>query len=189
MATALSLSQIQQQDLGLMEVLVALLLFSSAALGYAAIQTRAISSTTDSAKRLQAVMLLNETLERIRANSQSEDLAIYQAYFNVKEGLESTNCLLEQGCNAAQVARNDVSNLKSQAGSNGFNLGMVDCPTTISIKSLQSKCLIVAWNQTLAGLATSAYDNKNSVQSTSIKCLTTKGEYAKNADCVFVEMY
>ena len=127
-------------------------IFSSAALGYAVLQSQAIGSTNYSMMRLQALMILNEASERIRANSQLQDLSIYQQYFNATGDLQAKNCLQNNGCGPEQVAQNDVLNLKHQAASQGFSLGMIDCPGVRG--RVKPKCLIVAWRETTADYQT-----------------------------------
>ena len=78
----------QQQGIGLIEVLVALLLFSGAALGYTALQTYALGGVNDSTMRLKAVMILNETLERMRVNSEIKDFGFYQKLLTPKQFLK-----------------------------------------------------------------------------------------------------
>lgn len=179
---------LQQRGLGLIEVLVALFIFSSAALGYAVLQSQAIGSTNYSMMRLQALMILNEASERIRANSQLQDLSIYQQYFNATGDLQAKNCLQNNGCGPEQVAQNDVLNLKHQAASQGFSLGMIDCPGVRG--GVKPKCLIVAWRETTADYQTGISKNsKNSKQNNeSTSCFTANGSVAAKADCVFIEI-
>ncbi len=178
----------QQQGLGLIEVLVALLLFSSAALGYAILQSQTISSTHYSMMRLRALMILNESTERIRANSQLQDFSIYQQYFNTAGPLKATDCVQSQGCSVEQLARNDVVNLTQQAAEQGFSLGMIDClGVRDKANGVTPKCLIVAWGKTIANNQSDmGQDSKE--HSESIRCFNADGSVAKQADCVFAEI-
>lgn len=169
----------QQQGMGLIEVLVALLLFSSAALGYAAIQVRSLSSTDESMMRLQALMLLKETTERMRANGPLQDLSLYQVQLNAVQPTAVTDCLSSKGCNRQQRVKNDVAKLKYRAKALGLSLGLVDCPTA---DDRESKCLIAAWNHTTAGYESG--DDLTTGQS--IGCLKANGNYVKEADCVSI---
>lgn len=177
-----------QQGLGLIEVLVALFIFSSAALGYAVLQSQAISSTHHSMMRLQALMILNEASERIRTNSQLQDFSIYQQYFNATGHLEAIDCVQSKGCSAEQLARNDVVNLTQQAAGQGFSLGMIDCPEVRKrINGVAPKCLIAAWGKTTANNQSGmSQDSKEHSEST--HCFNAEGNVAKQADCVFARL-
>lgn len=175
----------QQQGFGLIEVMVALFIFSSASLGYAILQSQAMSSTHHSMMRLRALMILNESTERLRTNSQLQDLSIYQQYLNATGRLEATNCLQSKGCSAEQLARNDVINLKQQASRQGFSLGMMDCPGVSD--GVIPKCLIVAWGKTIANNP-SGMDQSSNEHSESTGCFNTDGGIERQADCVFAEI-
>lgn len=174
----------QQQGIGLIEVLVALLLFSGAALGYTALQTYALGGVNDSTMRLKAVMILNETLERMRANSQIKDFGFYHQLFNVKAIPKVIDCLHSTGCDTQQVAKNDLAILRTQAERQGLRLGMIDCPKAND--GTKSKCLIAAWHHTTPTY-NSSNDSKTHNESTG--CLEADGRYIKGADCVFIESY
>ena len=174
----------QQQGIGLIEVLVALLLFSGAALGYTVLQTYALSGINDSSMRLKAVMILNETLERMRVNSEIKDFGFYQKLFNAKAIPKVIDCLHSTGCDTQQLAKNDVAILRTQAERQGLRLGMIDCPKASD--GAKSKCLIAAWHHTTATYHSSS-DSKTHNESTG--CLEADGHYIKEADCVFIESY
>lgn len=197
----------QQKGIGLVEVLVALLLFSSAALGYAALQARALSSMDESKMRQQALMLLNESVERMRSNNLLLDNGFYPSLFNSAQPPIITNCVQNGGCDATQMANNDVANLRQQAKALGFTLAMVDCPQ--SSAQAPSHCLIAAWSDTIPGyenLATGSHgsasthtstleayqptvtaDNQQLVQSKA--CLKLDDSYVNQANCVFIASY
>ena len=175
----------QQQGFGLIEVMVALFIFSSASLGYAILQSQAMSSTHHSMMRLRALMILSESTERLRTNSQLQDFSIYQQYLNATGLLEATNCLQSKGCSAEQLARNDVINLTQQAASQGFSLGMMDCPGVSD--GVMPKCLIVAWGKTTANNQSGMSQSSNE-HSESMGCFNSDGGIAKQADCVFAEI-
>ncbi|WP_071871944.1 type IV pilus modification protein PilV [Atopomonas hussainii] len=60
-----------QAGASLIEVLVALLIFTIGLLGFAALQLSALQNTSDSAQRSQATWVLQDLAERIRANPQA----------------------------------------------------------------------------------------------------------------------
>lgn len=175
----------QQQGFSLIEVMVALFIFSSASLGYAILQSQAMSSNHHSMMRLQALMILNESTQRSRTNSHLQDFSIYRQYFNATGLLKATNCLQSKGCDAEQLARNDVINLTQQAASQGFSLGMMDCPGVSN--GVIPKCLIVAWGKTTANNQSGIGQSSNE-HSESMGCFNSDGGIAKQADCVFAEI-
>lgn len=187
----------QQYGIGLVEVLVALLLFSSAALGYAALHNYAISSQSSSVKQLQALMLLQQAVERIRANSQLQDLTVYQAHFKSINIRAEHDCLQRKGCDPKQVAKNDVIILRRQAAINRLTLKMVVCPTAQS--ETKSMCLIAAWNRTKAGVQiknTGSNEGGLNIPVSGqgkthapINCLKADGSYTNQGNCVMVELY
>lgn len=188
----------QQQGIGLVEVLVALILFSSVAVGYAALQARAFSTMDQSLMRQQGLMILNEISERMRVNSQLQDIDFYQTQFNAPEIPATIDCFQSNGCDAQQVAKNDVASLRHQAKSLGLRLAMVDCKT--SNKGLTSKCLIAAWHDTTAGYENQGNTTSNTDVSVNAKdsskqrskskaCLALNGSYVKDANCVLIESY
>ena len=175
----------QQQGFGLIEVMVALFIFSSASLGYAILQSQAMSSTHHSMMRLRALMILNESTERLRTNSQLQDFSIYRQYFNATGRLEAKNCLQSKGCSAEQLARNDVINLKQQASRQGFSLGMMGCPGVGDRAT--PMCLIVAWGKTTVNNQSGMGQSGNE-HSESMGCFNSDGSIEKQADCVFAEI-
>ncbi|NRF48503.1 type IV pilus modification protein PilV [Pseudomonas stutzeri] len=58
----------KQQGASLIEVMIALLIFTVGLLGLAAMQLNALQSTSDSGQRSQAAWLMNDLAERMRAN-------------------------------------------------------------------------------------------------------------------------
>lgn len=58
----------KQHGASLIEVMIALLIFTVGLLGLAAMQLNALQSTTDSGQRSQAAWLMNDLAERMRAN-------------------------------------------------------------------------------------------------------------------------
>jgi type IV pilus assembly protein PilV len=62
----------QQRGVSLIEVLVSLFVISVGLLGIAGLQTASIKESLDSAQRSQAMWLINEMVERMRANPEGQ---------------------------------------------------------------------------------------------------------------------
>lgn len=60
--------QLKQRGMTLLEVMIAMVIFSIGMLGLAALQVAGISETGNSEKRTQATLIANDMIERIRAN-------------------------------------------------------------------------------------------------------------------------
>lgn len=121
----------QQRGASLIEVLVALLIFTVGLLGLAAMQLNALQSMADSGQRSQSVWLMQDFIERMRANP-SGTAAQYAAaancaalpnpmcadYFN-----PTTNAKVNGSqCSAAQMATFDVWEARcSYTGVANFN--------------------------------------------------------------------
>lgn len=106
----------KQHGASLIEVMVALLIFTVGLLGLAAMQLNALQSTTDSGQRSQAAWLMNDLAERMRANPDGT-LDNYRAAPNCA-ALPATVCadyynpatnakVNAANCSAAQMAAFD----------------------------------------------------------------------------------
>ncbi|WP_019673416.1 type IV pilus modification PilV family protein [Psychrobacter lutiphocae] len=176
-----------QQGAGLIEVLVALLLLSTTALGYTALQAHSLSSVDDALMRMQALLILTETAQRIRVNQNVEDIAVYQQLLAAPTAPKPLNCMITNGCQPSQVASNDVASLRQQASEQGIRLAMVVCPGT----QYQGKtsCLVAAWHNTEAGYATTTNDLTAAINEGRQGCFHVDGSYLLQADCVYREAY
>lgn len=63
----------KQKGITLIEVLVTLLVTTVGLLGLAALQLKALQATADSGQRTQAVWLMQDLVERMRANPRADD--------------------------------------------------------------------------------------------------------------------
>lgn len=185
-----------QRGVGLVEVLVALLLLAVAALGYTALQAKALKSTDESLTRTQALTVLRSTAEKIRTNglgstymltTEAEDgksvqtkaqiLDYYLKILNEDIGGPPSGECTEKGCTPKEMADRDVYEIKKQADDIGVSLGMVVCPGTA--EAGKTKCLIAAWNGTTPTAGDESTDCMNE----------ESGAYRFNADCVYMEAY
>lgn len=161
----------QQQGVGLIEVLVAVLLLSVAVLGFSALQMRAISATDESLARTQALSVIRGLAENMRANSQQ--IATYQATINdASKARESCT-----DCSAEQIAINESKDAYDKLYSYGINVKMVTCPGTANFSEV--KCVIAAWGDTVAELDAT---NANA-------CADADGIYKSDSNCIIVETY
>jgi|26BtaG_2_1085354.scaffolds.fasta_scaffold00258_8 type IV pilus assembly protein PilV len=183
-----------QRGVGLVEVLVALLLLAVAALGYTALQAKALKSTDESLTRTQALTLLRSTAEKIRTNglgstyeltvtengtttkTKAQILDYYQTLLNKAVATTAPAACADTGCSPEQMANHDVFNIKTQAQTFGINIGMTVCPGTADAG--KTKCLVAAWNNTTPTLGAGSTD-----------CMNAAGSYRFNADCVYMEAY
>ena len=161
----------QQQGVGLIEVLVAVLLLSVAVLGFSALQMRAISATDESLIRTQALSTIRGLAENMRANSQQ--IATYQATINdASKTRESCT-----DCSAEQIAINESKDAFDKLYNYGINVKMVTCPGTANFSEV--KCIIAAWGDTIAAMDAT---NGNA-------CADARGIYKSGSNCVIVETY
>lgn len=183
-----------QEGIGLIEILVALLLLAVAALGYSALQARAMAKTDESLSRTQAINLMHSAVEMIRVNaidmSYKVNLTATTPNYNLKDDIITyykqrlngtvplgpiKNCLTN-ACTQQELATYDIKQLKDQADSISVTLGMDICPGTTS--KGKSHCIIAAWKNTEAKIG-AALPN----------CIKSTGAYNFGADCVYMEAY
>lgn len=163
-----------QQGIGLIEVLVALLILAIGVSGFALVQMNATKQTDEALTRTQATTLLRETAERMRSNQLS--LADYKAAMDATSIPALSNCT---SCTPANIANDDVNYLKTLAQGYGISLGMQACSST---DTLSRSCLIAAWDSTTATVGAASSGNV-------IDCISDDGVYHKNSHCLVMEAY
>ena len=167
-----------QQGVGLLEVLVALLLLAISILGFAALQLRAVEATTEGVYRVQGINLARDLGERIRSNRNS--LAEYRTQIQTATNqLASTkNCYTEL-CTSAELADFDVAQVRKSADSVGMTFNFLPCQGQNASRAVnaQRHCVYVAWNETSAtnGTDTTACTNGNA--------------YRESSQCIILEAY
>jgi len=82
----------KQRGLSLIEVLVTITITSIGLMGLVSLQMQAVRATTDSGNRSQAVWVLNDILNRIRANEASSASYITNGIFNCAAGAPANTC-------------------------------------------------------------------------------------------------
>jgi type IV pilus assembly protein PilV len=107
----------KQRGASLIEVLVALLIFTVGLLGLAAMQLNSLQSTADSGQRSQSVWLMQDFIERMRANpvgtaaqyAAAQDCGALPARMCADHYNPSTAAKVNASeCNAAQMAAFDA---------------------------------------------------------------------------------
>lgn len=89
----------------LLEVLVALLVFSIGLMGVAGLQLLGVSHSRDAYFRTQALTLSYDIADRMRANLDAVDSGDYDGI----SGTLNTSCRSTSGCTSAQMAADDVA--------------------------------------------------------------------------------
>ncbi|MCK0538498.1 type IV pilus modification protein PilV [Alcanivorax quisquiliarum] len=143
-----SLAKRDQQGVGLIEVLVAVLVIAVGVLGYAAMQLFALQSAEEASYRTHAALIARDALERLLLNADPDALADYFDAANWPSEPESYGGDYPDGCtNTAcdpqQLAAADISQL-AWAAANSLPAGMVqasdDCGGVPS-----PSCVVVTW--------------------------------------------
>jgi type IV pilus assembly protein PilV len=92
----------------LIEALIAIIILSMAALGYAALQVRGLSSNASAMWRSKAVLLAGEAADRLRANAPGVTAGHYNDRVTLTEICPSPPvCVSGTTCTAAQMAQDD----------------------------------------------------------------------------------
>ena len=90
----------------LMEALVSVVILSVAALGYAALQLRGLSTNSSAAWRSKATVLAYEAADRVRANLPGATAGLYN---NLITPTATSACTLTTVCSTAQMAARDFA--------------------------------------------------------------------------------
>lgn len=111
----------------LLEVMIALMIFSIGMLGLAALQVTGLRETGNSELRTQATLVANDMIERMRANPKGvsdgsyDDATINYAAINCANPpatyCEDHGATASSTCTTAQVAAYDAYTIKCQANS------------------------------------------------------------------------
>ena len=185
---------INQQGVGLVEVLVALLLLAVAVLGFSALNMVSIKATDDSVLIANANTVMRGLSEDLRLNSNN--ILAYQkdiqsvlskvsasknycaAVEDYKTSTVTKNCDSES-CTEEQLGQYNSWNTMKQACENGVLLNMITCPGTAD-KQLR-QCIITSWNGTEPVFGVSSASSK--------ACADELGIYHAGSDCLIMESY
>ena len=184
----------QQQGVGLVEVMVALLLLAVAVLGFSALTMVSVKATDDSVLIANANTVMRGLSEDLRLNSNSvlkyqeniqdvlSDVSDSISYCKAVETYKSDS--VKKNCDTGSCTEDELANYNSwsamkQACDNGVSLNMVTCPSTSNKQSRQ--CIITSWNGTDPVFGTSSNSSK--------ACASTLGIYHAGSDCLIMESY
>ncbi len=162
-----------QQGLGLMEVLVALLLLAIGVLGFIALQYRSLEATSEATYRVQAVNLARDLSERIRVNSVAA--STYKTEVEggaAKQKAASKDCFSVK-CTATELADFDVQQVYLKSNSVGMSVNMRTCEGNSDSRN----CIYVAWGDTAATNGTTDGDCTNGTS------------YNAKSTCIVMESY
>lgn len=97
----------RQRGASMVEALVALVVLSFSALGYAALQVKGVSSNASALTRSKATQLAADMGDRMRANNSADAMAVYTAF----KGSEPPPSCGTAGspCSPADMAQLDIS--------------------------------------------------------------------------------
>ena len=96
----------------LIEVLVSVVILSIAALGYAALQLRGLSTNSSAMWRSKATVLAYEAADRVRANAPGAAAGLYN---NLLTPANAAECKVGNVCTTTQMAARDFSEWRTTA--------------------------------------------------------------------------
>ena len=191
----------QQQGIGLIEVMVALLLLTVSILGYTALQGQAIKSTDEASERTQSLVMMRSLAERIRANPAA--ISTYENQINAANvpSAPSNQCGMNGQpvttlCTPAQLATAESYQFRTELSNYGFQIQMHPCPNTggtsddASNNIMFSYCLLSAWGDTTPTIGTDANTDclTERVVSDEGDVETAGGSYYPKATCMMMEI-
>ena len=159
-----------QQGVGMVEVLVALVLLAIGVLGFTALQLRAVDATIEANNRIQAMNLARDLSERIRANNSM--LATYIAQINSAIISSPANCYTTN-CTSQELATFDAAQVGQKAQEVSLSIRMPVCQGV----SNGRRCIYVAWGNTTPTNGTTNTD------------CTNGPTYVVNSQCLVVETF
>ncbi|MDE2420533.1 MAG: type IV pilus modification protein PilV [Gammaproteobacteria bacterium] len=173
-------SRAQQQGVGMVEVLVAMLLLAIGVLGFSILQVRAVEATYEAGNRSQAMLVLRGLAEEIRANSDSVGQSSYPAAvsgFNSSSAPTApTSCNnVTTACSPTAMATWDAYQSALAANGLGIQINMTTCPGDTTSNR---QCLLAAWGKSTPTIGTGSAD-----------CMQSTGSYNAAATCVMMEAY
>lgn len=179
-----------QQGIGLIEVMVALMLLAVAMLGFSSMQMFAIKSTDESIMRTRAMTVVRGGSEMMRAN-----LSAIESFKNTLNtgtpatGVTINSCMItsatSQVCDIKQLASRDALVLRDYATQNEVNIRLETCPGRLT-GSQARQCFIVSWGVTAPAMADGKPANTSGY---TMNCAKADGVYNMGAQCFIVEAY
>lgn len=163
-----------QQGVGLVEVIVALVILSLGVLGIIAMQLKAVDASDEAGTRVQAVALAQDLSERIRVNPTALDRYILRLNETPQDATTSSAQLCYTGVvTPRRMARCDVAQILIRAQRYGMRVAMPLCSGMASGR----RCIYVSWSKTMPTDGDAATD------------CTKNGLYKANSRCIVFESY
>lgn len=176
----------KQAGVTLVEVMVAMLVTTAGLLGFAGLQTRALTATEDAYLRTQAMTLAQDMLERMRINgvsitqqsfaANSPGYAIYAdsaQYNGAPLQISPSMACIYPGvtCTATALANFDIRQLRIRAASM-LPSGTMLVQGEAAGCSLSQTCVYVAWGDTTAESCADEYNTSGTLPR---QCVVTQG--------------
>lgn len=130
-----------QHGVSMLEVLIALLIITIGALGFAGLQMKALHSSNDANHRARAILLAQDAVERFQANPTELDNYLSASWPNT--GSLSTSCSGEEPCAADAIRDQDLGELAHNAESSlpGGQIMAEECPFN------DMACIVISWGE------------------------------------------
>ncbi|MDO5651289.1 MAG: type IV pilus modification protein PilV [Moraxella sp.] len=181
-----------QQGIGMIEILVALLLLAVAVLGFSAMQMRAIKATDETLIRGDAMVAIRNIAEDMRLHPSVAQKERYRtavsaqagaadpaAYATAVKAVTVTNCATTACTDEQQIAYT-ANRAMRLAADNQMMLNAIECPTGAGTATdLRRICLIASWGATRPVIGTAANN----------ACIAASGTYNRGSSCLVVETY
>lgn len=164
-----------QQGIGMVEVLVALLLLAVAVLGFVALQVRAASAGGEAFERTQAMAIAQDLAERVRLNPGQIPYYATESSWSASGAADACEVA---DCSVQQLAQYDIQQVISTAMNmlpNG-QVRMAECQG--SSPGNVFHCIYVSWGETTPTVGDGDTD-----------CVTSAGRYRDAATCIMMEAY
>lgn len=161
-----------QQGVGLLEVMVALMLLAIAVLGYAAMQVRATNVSLEADNQTRAVEFARDLHERMRVNREGMS-EFNNSYTGLAAGGTFEDCRTTN-CTPANLAKFDFEQVKQNAENFAMSIAVHRCPNATA----ERHCIYVAWGDTTPTIGNGATD-----------CTDDNNVYRTNAQCTFMESF
>lgn len=183
-----------QQGIGMVEVIVALLLLSIAVLGFNVLQLSAVKATDESLMRTRSMSTMRSISEsmRILPNSspiyRQEMSTIYKSSISNNKDIVGSYCEKAKSyinaapkcnaneCDTEQMVKYNVATAIGASCEKDIVLNMEVCPNTKGTNERQ--CIIASWNQT-----------KPTMNDEVGSCTKSNGVYKSGSSCFIMEAY
>lgn len=179
----------KQGGVGLVEVLIAVLVFALGILGMASMQVNAKRVSYDALQRSLATALTRDIIERMRSNPSDTSLAVFGAVNNLGGGTitsePSPNCKTAT-CTPAQLAAHDIWEWEQALDGASETVGGTQAGGLVSPKA----CITYAAGVVTVAIAWKGYDGQvNPTGSTCGQGLGLYGTSEKDRQLVVVSTY